>query len=142
MMDQRFIYLDHPADAKFRAFGDTLEEAFANAGLAVASLMWDVDAIGKTDVREVATDGRDLQQLLVKFLGEIPYLLETKRFLLAAVEGLRIEEGDGLFHLKAVFRGDDRPSDGAVFGEVKAITYSQMKIEKGRRWTVQVVVDL
>lgn len=141
-MDQRFVYLDHPADAKFRAFGDTLEEAFANAGLAVASLMWDVDAIGKTAIREVASDGRDLQQLLVKFLGEIPYLLETKRFLLAAVERLRIEERDGLFHLKAVFRGDDRPSDDAVFGEVKAITYSQMKIEKSRHWTVQVVVDM
>lgn len=141
-MDQRFIYLDHPADAKFRAFGDTLEEAFSNAALAVASLMWNVEEIGRNAGHAFETDGRDLQQLLVKFLGEVPYVFETKRFLLAAVEDLHIEERDGLFHLKASFRGDDHPAGDAVFGEVKAITYSQMKIERSGQWTVQVVVDM
>ena len=141
-MDRRFTYLDHPADAKFRAFGGTLEEAFGNAALAVASLMWDIGKIRKASSRPVEVEGLDLQQLLVKFLSEIPYLVETKRFLVAAVEGVQIEERNGRFHLKGVLRGEERPEGYPVFGEVKAVTYSQMEIKKNGRWTVQVVVDM
>jgi len=38
---ERYRILPHTADGKFRAFGATREEAFANAALAAASLMWD-----------------------------------------------------------------------------------------------------
>jgi len=40
-MMQKYRILPHTADAKFQAFGASLEEAFANAALATASLMWD-----------------------------------------------------------------------------------------------------
>jgi SHS2 domain-containing protein len=36
---ERYRFLRHTADAKFQAFGTTLEEAFINAALATASLM-------------------------------------------------------------------------------------------------------
>ena len=39
-MAEKFKYLEHTADAKFQAFGRTLEEAFANAVLATASLIF------------------------------------------------------------------------------------------------------
>ena len=42
---QKFKYLQHTADAKFQAFGKTLEEAFCNAALAMVSLMWDPEKI-------------------------------------------------------------------------------------------------
>jgi len=141
-MDRRFVYLDHPADAKFQAFGDTLEEAFGNSALAVASLMWDIGTIRKASSQLIVAEGLDLQQLLVKFLGEIPYLLETKKFLLASVEDVHIEERNGRFYLNGILWGDERPEGYPVFGEVKAITYNQMEIKKNGRWTVQVVVDV
>ena len=34
---ERYKFLAHTADAKFQAFGETLEEAFGNAALATAS---------------------------------------------------------------------------------------------------------
>jgi len=42
---ERYRFLEHTADAKFQAFGKTLEEAFSNAALATASLMWDWEEI-------------------------------------------------------------------------------------------------
>jgi SHS2 domain-containing protein len=141
-MEQRFRFLDHTADAKFQAFGRTMEEAFANAALATASLMWDTGMVERKVRHALSTRGRDLEQLLVHFLQEIIYLLETKAFLLGAAEEVKIKkEADG-FSLAAVFAGDNHSGRYKIFGEVKAITYNEMKIEKNDHITVQVVVDI
>jgi SHS2 domain-containing protein len=141
-MGERFRFLDHTADAKFEAFGRTLEDAFASAVLATVSLMWEPEKVEKRRSHSVSVRGRDLEQLLVRFLGEVIYLWETRAFLTAAAEDVIVEpSGDG-FRLSAFFRGDDRPGKYAVFGEVKAVTYSEMKIERGRRVSIQVVLDI
>ena len=86
MTQERFRFLEHTADAKFQAYGRTLEEAFANAALATASLMWDPGSIARKIQIPVSARGRDLEQLLVRFLGEILYLVESRFFLLGAAE--------------------------------------------------------
>ena len=85
----------HTADGKFQAFGATLEEAFGNAALATASLMWDWTKVEPRTRYSVRVRARDLEQLLVKFLGEVIYLFETQRFLLGEVASLTIERGGG-----------------------------------------------
>jgi SHS2 domain-containing protein len=141
-MNQKFRYLEHTADAKFEAYGRTLEEAFANAALATASLMWDTASVEKKVRHPVSLRGRDLEQLLVHFLQEIIYLLETQHFFLASADGVRIEKDHVGYALGAVLRGDTDPAKYQVYGEVKAITYNEMKIQKKGHYTVQVVVDL
>ena len=141
-MAEKFRFLDHTADAKFQAYGRTIEEAFANAALATVSLMWDPTNVETRLNHPVGVQGRDLEQLLVQFLGEIIYLLETRSFLVAAVDDLTIDKTDGGFRLEAVFRGDDRPGRYPIFGEVKAVTYNEMRIDQGCPVIVQVVVDI
>ena len=84
----RYRILPHTADGKFQAFGRTLEEAFGNAALATASLMWDWATVEPKIRHFVHVTGVDREQLLVKFLGEIIYLFETRQFLLGKVDGL------------------------------------------------------
>jgi len=139
---EKFRFLDHTADAKFQAFGRTLEEAFANAALAVASLMWDPAKVGPMLDHLVDVQGRDLEQLLVRFLGEIIYVFETRGFLVAAVPDLTIDKEDGGLRLRAVFKGDNQPAQYVIFGHVKAVTYNEMRIDQGCPVTVQVVVDV
>ena len=110
----KFRFFDHTSDAKFQAYGRTLEEAFANAALATASLMWDPAGIEMKLDHRVDVRGRDLEQLLVRFLSEIIYVFETRRFLAAGVEDLTIDREDGGFRLQAVFRGDDKPDRKSV----------------------------
>jgi SHS2 domain-containing protein len=141
-MSEKFRFLEHTADAKFQAYGRTLEEAFSNAALATVSLMWDPAGVEKRLDHEVMVEGRDLEQLLVRFLGEVIYLFETRSFLLASVSDVAIEKAAEGFRLRAVFQGDDRPGPKAVFGHVKAITYNEMRIDQGCPVTVQVVVDV
>jgi SHS2 domain-containing protein len=142
-MTERYRLLDHPADGKFRAFGESVEEAFSNAALAVASLMWNWEKIPLCLDHVIEIRGRDLKQLLYKYLEEILFLLDTKKFLLGAVDGLTIEAGPE-FVLRAVFRGDAYADRIEIFGDVKAVTYNEMKIESCAcgPWVIQVVVDM
>jgi SHS2 domain-containing protein len=139
---ERYKILPHTADGKFRAYGRTLEEAFANAALATASLMWDWGRVEPRLSHSVRVSGRDKEQLLVKFLGEIIYLLDTQKFLLAAVTDLKIRGDGGGWNLEAELRGDTLSDRHAIYGEVKAVTYSDMKIEECDGVVVQVVVDM
>jgi len=139
---ERYRILPHTADGKFQAYGRTLEEAFGNAALAMASLMWDWRAVEPAVRHDVRISGIDREQLLVKFLGEVIYLLETRRFLLARVDGLRIRREPGGFALEAALAGETLSSRHELFGDVKAVTYNEMRIEACDGFTVQVVVDM
>jgi len=139
---KKYDILPHTADGKFRSYGRTLEEAFVNAALATASLMWDWDKIEPRLRRAVRLAGRDREQLLVGFLGEIIYLLDTERFLLGAVDRLEIHEAGGGWTLEAVLLGDTLSDRYEIHGDVKAVTYNDMRIEEGDGFTLQVVVDM
>lgn len=139
---ERFRILPHTADGKFQAYGKTLEEAFGNAALALASLMWDWSAIEPKIRHSVHVTGVDREQLLVKYLGEVVFLFETQQFLLGRVDGLRIRPQPDGFGLEAVFAGETLAPSHELHGDVKAVTYSDLKIEECDGFTVQVVVDM
>jgi SHS2 domain-containing protein len=139
---ERYRILPHTADGKFQAFGRTLDEAFGNAALAMSSLMWDWSKVEPRVRHFVHVKGIDREQLLVKFLGETIYLFETKQFLLGKVDGLRIRpEFEGV-SLDALLGGDTISARYELYGEVKAVTYNDLKIEECDGFTVQVVVDM
>jgi SHS2 domain-containing protein len=139
---ERYKFLEHTADAKFQAFGRTLEEAFSNAALATAGLMWNWENVEKKVEHQVKVKGNDLKQLLVNFLEEIIYLLETKSFLLGSVEKLMIEKEGNSFRLKALLKGDKHSDKYKIHGDVKAITYNEMEVETKNHFMIQVVVDI
>ena len=139
---ERYRILPHTADGKFQAYGKTLEEAFGNAALALASLMWDWSTVESKIRHFVHVAGADREQLLVKYLGEVVYLFETKRFLLGKVDGLRIRPQFAGFSLEAVLAGETLSPGHEITGDVKAVTYHELKIEECDGFTVQVVVDM
>jgi SHS2 domain-containing protein len=139
---QRYAYLEHMADAKFHAFGNSLEEAFVNAALATAGLMWDWTRIIPEIKHPVEVMGHDLQQLLLSFLEEVLFLLDSQMFLLHSVEEVQVKRHGEQYVLKAIFLGDDSKDSYEIYGSVKAITYNEMKVEKTDLYRLQVVVDM
>ncbi len=141
----RYRILPHTADGKFEAFGRTLEEAFGNAALALASLMWDWSKIAPRTEHAIRVEAIDREQLLVKFLGEVIYLFETRQFLLGQVSRLEIRPHfEGLI-LEGVLSGETLSSGHEIYGDVKAVTYHELVIEDDRpdgSVRVQAVVDM
>ena len=139
---KKYRFLEHTADAKFQAYGKSLEEAYKNAAYAMVSLMWDREKIERKIQKTVKAEGTDLEQLLVNFLEEILYLLDSQMFLLHAVDKIQIQRIAEGYVLEGLFLGDECGKDHQPYGDVKAVTYNEMEIHTNNRFMVQVVVDV
>ncbi|MBI5872266.1 archease [archaeon] len=137
--NEQFKFFKHTADAKFQAFGKTKEEAFANAAIAMFSVMTDTSKVNCTISKEISAQGIDHKSLLYHFLEELLFLLDSENFLLHKVECLQIKGNK----LTAKVTGDAASQKYETHGDVKAVTYNEMEIKKKKgRWIVQVVVDV
>lgn len=167
-MDKKYEFLPHTADAKFRAYGRTLEEAVANAALAMVSLMWEPEKVELKVREEIEIKASSFPSLLVRFLTEILYLFEVRKFLLGRVEkiellcsekvGPEMEQNDnrednnpvkdetsdaGSYVLKAILAGDRYSEKYEIISEVKAATYNEFSLKKGPDgYILQMVVDM
>lgn len=132
---KKFEFLEHTADTKIRAYGKNLEEQFSNAALALTSVMIEPKLIKKEIKKEIKVNGTDQKSLLYNFLEQFLILLDSEFFVINKVEKIEIK---GLT-LKATLIGDKLSEKYETSGDVKAITYNDMEIQKEY---VQFVLDL
>ncbi|MFC1690661.1 archease [Nanoarchaeota archaeon] len=141
-MDKKFEYLEHTADKKFRAFGSTLEEAFKNSGLAMFNILVNPEDVKPEIKHKLKVNTRKLESLLYDFLEELLILLDTDGFVLSSIDKIEIKEKDGIFDLVCEFSGDSY-KNYEVSGNIKSITYNDMKIEKvNNNYEITAVVDI
>ncbi len=143
---EKFVFLDHTADVKFRAFGRNVEQVFEHAADAMFAVMQKGEVLGKHEFHEkISVEGKDLPALLYNFLEELIYLLDTKDFFLRKIP-VKIKKiksrGTPVYRLEAEALGG-KASEQETSIVVKAVTYNQMVIkqEKGV-WTAVVVLDV
>ena len=139
----QYKFLEHTADAKFQAYGKNIEEAFANAAIAMFTILTDTKKIEQKKKKKIEVKGTDLKALLVNFLEEFIYMLDADNFLLNTIENIKIKKAIGGYELSAEAVGDLNPEKYKTKGDIKAVTYNEMEIkeEKGN-CMVQVVVDI
>ncbi|MFC4438352.1 MULTISPECIES: archease [Natrialbaceae] len=133
---------DHTADVAVAATGDTLEGVFAAVadGLAAASCE-DVPAdVGERFSVSVTAESREA--LLFDFLDELIYLRDVRTALPVDHRVEKIDEldTDG-WRLEASAR--EVPLGAIDAREVKAVTYSEMRLEESNEgWEAYVVFDV
>lgn len=142
--NEQYEYLDHTADAKFRAFGNTMEEAFENAALAMFNVMIDTGKVSGETAKEVHVSSPDLEELLVDWLSELLYLFEVDEIIFWKFQVREIKEEEGEYSLSGLAFGETfNPEIHPFETEIKAVTYNQLMLEKmDERWIAQVVVDI
>ena len=134
MMDKKFEYLPHTADAKFKAYGKDIEEQFSNAAIATFSIMFDPNKVNSKIKKEVVLKTNKLTSLLYDWIDELLYFLDADRWFLSKIEKIEIKDNK----LTAVLWGDDY-TNYQTEGHVKGMTYSEMEINEE---FIQVVVDM
>jgi SHS2 domain-containing protein len=143
---EKYEFFDKTADAKFKAYGMTLEESFAHALEAMHSIVFNVDEVRNYEFdlenREISVEGQNYEALLYNFLEEAIFLLAAESFV-GLITKINIEELDEGFKLKAILKGT-LSLNFASNGEVKAVTYNEMHVKQNENnvWECQVVVDL
>jgi SHS2 domain-containing protein len=139
-MNEPFEILDHTADTGFRAWGNTLEELFANCARAMLSISADTSAVHARVEKDIEVEGEDYETLLVNWLSEILYLFDTNAF---APNDFRVDEVTPT-RLKARLAGEPRdPQRHPWTLIIKAVTYYELRVEqRAGRWEAQVFLDI
>jgi SHS2 domain-containing protein len=135
-----FELLDHPADIGFRAFGSSLEELFANCAHALISIIFDPSDTKAADEWDLHAEGSDLESLMVNWLNEVLFYVDTRRIAFASF-AIDFPEKS---RVRCKARGERRdPIRHPVRVSVKAVTYHQLVISKGQDgWIAEVYVDV
>jgi len=86
----KYEYLEHTADAKFKAFGADLSELFANAGLAAFNIITDTSKVERKMKFPLRIKAKSRDAALFDFLDQLLFLLDTEGFLLSGFIDLRV----------------------------------------------------
>ena len=123
-----------------RVFGVDLRELFAHAAWGLLDLMTDAKRIRPNDSRHLSVEAIDLEDLMVRWLGDLLYLYDTDRFLTTNVTFQALEPTS----LRATLRGEI--FDAArhpIDTEIKAVTYHQVAVERLETgWQARVIFDI
>ncbi|MGC9011411.1 archease [Thermogladius sp.] len=143
----RFYYLEHTSDIYVKAVGSDILELLENAGLALFESMVDTKSVRPVLERGVSAEGFDLENLLYRWLEALLTVYYSERIMCRDLEVHKLEierRGNELNYrvsgrcVGEVF--DPSLHEGRV--EVKAVTYSLMRILKDDKWTAYFVLDI
>ena len=136
---KNYEYFDVTADIGFKAYGESLNEAFENAGLAIFNIISDTSNVEPKKEISFKIRSEDEISLLCDFLEELLFYHEIEFMLFSEFH----VEIDDMLQLRATIRGEaidwDRHERKT---EIKAITYHKMDVRKTDIFEVQAIVDL
>jgi len=132
--------IDHTGDLGVVVTGATLPDLFAAAGALLADLIYEPVGVSERQERGVALEAATSEDLMVRWLNELIYLWEVKKFLWRTVE----VEMAGENRLAARLRGEVFEADRHVPRRgLKAATYHQLRISReGDDWSARIIFDV
>ena len=143
-LKKAFEYFEATADVGFYAYGESLKEAYENAGLAMFNVISDTRKIGQNESRHIEVVSEDLVSLLYDYLEELLFLQDTEFLLFSRfdVEIYKLCERDVEVSNDELDNGESVRLICDAFGEeinwdihprgseVKAITFHLMDVKK------------
>jgi SHS2 domain-containing protein len=134
-----FTFLDHTADMGIIVRGTDLEDLFEAAAAAMMHIMVRRRNVVKAAQRNLLISGEDLQDLMIRWLGEILYLFDADREVVTNARILTLSQR-GLDARISCAPFD--PSTFEVLCEIKAVTYHQIHVRKiDGHWEARVIFD-
>lgn len=139
-MTARWEHFAHGADVGVRGFGESVDQAFEQAALALSAVVADISTIAPSETIDVHCDAPDLELLLVSWLNAIVYEMAVRKMLFGRFRV--VVNGTSLRGTLTGERIDPQRHDLAV--EVKGATVTALKVARGEDgiWTAQCIVDV
>ena len=141
---KNYEYLDHTADLKIRATGKNLEETFANLAIGAFDFLTDTKKVERKTEKKINISANRIESLLYDFMEELLFLLDTDGLIFSEIKDLKISEDkkNNTFSLQCSALGDSYKNYD-VKGNIKSVTYSEMKIENTKdNCIIEVVLDI
>jgi len=145
MKESGYKFVDHTADVQVKSWGRSLEEAFAQTAYSLmATITPDLNRIAPQIEKVLKVGAEDKESLLFDFLSEFLYIFDVDELVFSEIDVKHIKKVNEQFELHAVLKGEKFDKHKHKVGiEVKAITYSFMKIEEElNRVEIDIVFDI
>jgi SHS2 domain-containing protein len=137
-----YEFLEHGSDLKIRAFGESLDEVFANMAKGMFEAITDGELVIKDEavIQDFEMNSTDLTSLLVDYLNQLIALSGTNNEIYDYFELGIMQIGNENWSLKC--RATGYKVNGLKL-EIKAATYNELKIEEhDGQWVAEVVFDI
>ena len=132
--------LEHSADEKFHAEGESKEEALKEVVKAFADIVGG-DTEGMYH-HKIELESENLEALLYDFLDELIFLQDTEMVVVSQAEELELEQLEDGWRLEAKILVDNITADMSPL-DIKAPTYNEMKIDyHDGKWSFEAVLDV
>ena len=140
----KFEFLEHTADVYVRAYGASMEEAYANAALAMFETMTDSNKIAQTHQETLEVEAEDQYALLYNWLEALLVKFETENMLFSKFEITDWKETAETFKFKAKVWGEKfDPKKHPQKVGVKAVTYHLMVvIREPQKVVLEFILDI
>jgi SHS2 domain-containing protein len=131
---KKYQILEHKADLKIRVFGKTKEELFENAMIGMFEAA-KYKPTKQLTTKQLTTKIKsiDLPSLLVDFLNEVLYLVETKKLVFEKIEFKKFKENE----IEATLIGKPLKRMGV---HIKGVTYHDLDIHQKKDGTFQATI--
>ena len=133
-----FQLIEHTADIGVIAWGNTLGEAFASAGLGLFSIITDITGIRDMESRDIELRATSVESLLFSWINELIYIFEVDHLLFSRFDIKRFEDN----MLTATAHGEKyNPGVHVLKLGVKSATFHMLSVDKINN-RVQVILDI
>ncbi len=117
-------------DEFIEAYGNSLEEAFESAGMALVDTMIDINEVDDKIEEFIKTHGLDLENLLYNWLEELLIKVTSENKVYSSFT-VKIYQKEGSYELEGIVKGEElNISKHKPKTEVKAVTYHMMDIKQ------------
>ncbi|MDH5472385.1 MAG: archease [Gammaproteobacteria bacterium] len=138
-MTPHWEHFEHQADIGVRGYGNSIEQAFEQAALAMMAIMTDISLINAQQKVNISCADHDPALLLTDWLNALIFEIATHKLLFCEFD-VAISDGQ----LTATARGetiDVAKHQPAV--EIKGATFTELAVKQvNDQWMAQCVVDV
>ncbi|MCK5576856.1 MAG: archease [Dehalococcoidales bacterium] len=135
---RRYQFIEHTADIGLVAYGQTLEEAFANAAYGMFSIIAELKTVRDTTSRRLEINEVDTEGLLFEWLNRLLYFFDVEMLLFRKFDISELDEN----HMVAVCSGEKYdPARHKLKTGVKSATYHLLKVDREKN-QIRVIFDI
>jgi tRNA nucleotidyltransferase (CCA-adding enzyme) len=140
MSAMRWEHFPHEADMGIRGIGNTRDEAFEQAALAMTAVITDPARVSAVEKVEITREAPDDELLLVDWLNALVYEMATRKLLFSRFE---VHVKDHVLNAHAFGEPMDTKKHHMAV-EIKGATYTALRVaqESNGEWIAQCVVDV
>jgi SHS2 domain-containing protein len=133
-------HFSHGSDIGVRGTGNSVEEAFEQAAIALTAVVADVATIEQRETIEVQCDAPDLELLLVSWLNVVIYEMAVRRMLFCKFR--IVLAGCSLTGTLGGEKVDPERHQVAVEAKGATVTALRVTCDQNGQWLAQCVIDV